>query len=339
LQSERMLTDSFGRAVTDIRISVTKRCNFGCIYCHDEGLGPVAKPRAPHGEELTPAEVERLVVVAREIGIRSVKFTGGEPLVRDDLEEIIDRTVRHIEDVSLTTNGSMLERRAESLRDAGLKRVNVSVDSIDPEEFRSIRRGALAPVLRGIREALRVGLKPVKLNLVVFKRTLANIPKMIEYVGSVDGLKLQLIQFMPELVDHRDWMVDIQEVKRWLEENASSVLVREMHHRRVYIVKGAEVEVVDPVFNPEFCSHCHRIRVTHQGELKGCLNRKDDLIPTRGLDDAALREAFRRVVAQRVPYYGGYVTDFPRRTPAADSALEIATLGERPLRGKADTKT
>jgi len=326
MEGERMLSDSFGRAVTDIRISVTKRCNFGCVYCHDEGLGPVARPRAPHGEELTPAEVERLVVVARELGIRSVKFTGGEPLVRVDLEEIIDRTVRHLEDVSLTTNGSMLESRAETLRDAGLKRVNVSVDTTDPEEFRSIRKGSLAPVLRGIKEALRVGLKPVKLNMVVFRRTLSNIPRMIDFVGATDGLKLQLIQFMPELVDHRDWMVDIQSVKRWLEEHASSVLVREMHHRRVYIVQGAEVEVVDPVFNPEFCSHCHRIRVTHQGELKGCLNRKDDLIPTRGLDDAALRAAFRRVVAQRVPYYGGFIKNVPRPPPGAEWLTELPML-------------
>jgi GTP 3',8-cyclase len=306
------LADAFGREVTDIRISITKRCNFGCVYCHDEGLGPVAKPRSPHEEEMTPAEVERLVVVARELGIRSVKFTGGEPLVRTDLEEIIGRTVRQIPDVSLTTNGSMLEHRAESLRDAGLKRVNVSVDTTEPEEFRSIRKGALPPVLRGIRAALRVGLKPVKLNMVVFRRTVSNIPRMIDFVGSTDGLKLQLIQFMPELVDHRQWLVDMRGVKQWLEEHSSHVYLREMHHRRVYIVHGAEVEVVDPVYNREFCSHCHRIRVTHRGELKGCLNRNDDLIPTRGLDDAALREAFRRVITLRVPFYGGYVKEVPQ---------------------------
>ena len=318
-----MLADAFGREVTDIRISVTKRCNFGCIYCHDEGLGPVAQPRAPHEEEMTPTEVERLVVVARELGIRSVKFTGGEPLVRADLEEIIDRTVRQIPDVSLTTNGSMLEHRAESLRDAGLKRVNVSVDTTDPEEFRSIRKGSLAPVLRGIREALRVGLKPVKLNTVVFRRTVANIPRMIDYVGSTDGLKLQLIQFMPELVDHRQWVVDMRGVKQWLEKHSSHVYVRDMHHRRVYIVRGAEVEVVDPVYNREFCSHCHRIRVTHRGELKGCLNRNDDLLPTRGLDDAALRAAFRRVITTRVPYYGGFIKDIPRLPPTVELPPEL----------------
>ena len=316
-----MLVDAFGRELTDIRVSVTKRCNFSCVYCHDEGLGPTDRPRTPHGEELTPREVERLVTVARDFGVRSVKFTGGEPLVRDDLEEILERTVRQIPDVSLTTNGSMLAGRAESLRDAGLKRVNVSIDSIRPEEFRAIRHGALAPVLRGVREAIRVGLTPVKLNMVVFRATVDRIPEMVEFVGAGDGLKLQLIQFMPELVGHKDLRVDLGDVRRWLESHASHVLVREMHHRKVYAIGGAEVELVDPVDNEEFCANCHRIRITHRGELKGCLNRDDDLVPTRGLDDAALREAFRRVVRGRVPYYGVFVPTGPRLTvvPSSDS--------------------
>ncbi len=302
-----MLSDAFGRTVTDLRVSVTKRCNFSCVYCHDEGLGPVDRPRSAHGEEMTPAEIERVVGVAREFGVRSVKFTGGEPLVRTDLEEIVARTVRQVPDVSLTTNGSMLAARAERLRDAGLKRINVSIDSIDPAEFRAIRHGALAPVLEGVREAIRVGLVPVKLNMVVFRPTVDRIPEMVEYVGRGEGLKLQLIQFMPELVGHQDWRVDMGEVTRWLEAHASRVIVREMHHRKVYVVGGAEVEVVDPVGNADFCANCHRVRVTHKGELKGCLNRDDDLIATRGLDDAALREAFQRVVRWRVPYYGVYI--------------------------------
>ncbi len=319
-----MLADAFGREVTDIRISVTKRCNFGCIYCHDEGLGPVLRPRTPHEEEMTADEVERIVRVAREFEIRSVKFTGGEPLVRLDMEDIIDRSVRQIPDVSMTTNGSMLAKRAEKLRDAGLKRVNVSVDSLDPEAFKDIRKGDLHPVLLGIQEALRVGLKPVKLNMVVFEKTLPFIPQMIDFVGTGDGLKLQLIQFMPELVDHRQWMVDIDGVKKWLESRADEVLVREMHHRHIYLFNGAEVEVVDPVYNAEFCMNCHRIRVTHKGELKGCLNRNDDLIPTRGLDLEGLRDAFRGVVANRVPYYGAYVKEFPRRRPEQATPIEFS---------------
>jgi len=322
-----MLVDSVGRPVTDIRISVTKRCNFGCIYCHDEGLGPVASPRAPHGDEMTPLEVERLVRVAREFEVRSVKFTGGEPLVRTDLEEIVARTVAHVGDVSLTTNGSMLARRAEALRNAGLKRVNVSIDSLDPTAFHEIRRGSIAPVLAGIEEAVRVGLTPVKLNMVVFRPTVEHIPELIRFVAQNDGLRLQLIQFMPELVGpKKDWAVDIDGVKAWLERRADRVLVREMHHRRIYLFNHAEVEVVDPVYNNEFCMNCHRIRVTHAGELKGCLNRNDDLIPTRGLNDSGLRAAFRTVVARRVPYYGGYLTDYPVRERRVAPLVQLAAI-------------
>jgi len=254
-----------------------------------------------------------------------VKFTGGEPLVRLDMEDIIDRAVRQIPDVSMTTNGSMLAKRAEGLRSAGLKRVNVSIDSLDPVAFQEIRKGQLAPVLRGIEEALRVGLKPVKLNMVVFKHTLAHIPEMIDFISNGDGLKLQLIQFMPELVGQQEWMVDIDSLKKWLEVRADKVLVREMHHRRIYLFHGAEVEVVDPVYNAEFCMNCHRIRVTHNGELKGCLNRNDDLIPTRGLDDDGVRDALRRVVANRVPFYGAYVKEYPKRDPTRAVPIEFPT--------------
>src|SRR2546428_10732582 len=111
-----MLVDAFGREVTDIRVSVTKRCNFGCIYCHDEGLCPILKPRMPHEDETSVAEIERLLRVAREFGIRSVKFTGGEPPIRLDIEQIIVRSVRPLPDVSMTTNGSMLADHAEGAR-------------------------------------------------------------------------------------------------------------------------------------------------------------------------------------------------------------------------------
>src|SRR5256712_786182 len=125
-------------------------------------------------------------------------------------------------------------------------RVSVTNNSLNPAAFRDIRKGELAPVLRGNQEALRVGLKPVKLNMVVFKQTLPHIPRMIEYISDGDGLKLQLIQFMPELVGQQDWMVDIDRLKKWLESRADKVLVREMHHRRIYLFNRAEAEVVDP---------------------------------------------------------------------------------------------
>jgi cyclic pyranopterin phosphate synthase len=330
MDSQRMLVDSFGRVVTDLRISVTSRCNFSCIYCHNEGLGhPPLLPDRKNGE-MSPDEIGRYVRIARELGIGSVKLTGGEPLVRRDLEEIVDRCVQHVSDVSLTTNGSALAGRANALRLAGLKRINVSLDSLNPDAFKDIRHGSLQPVLAGVRAALEAGLKPVKLNLVVMKQTMEYIPAMIDYVGGTKGLKLQLIQFMPELVRHEEWSADMDELKEWLEKRADSVITREMHHRRIYHLNGAEVEVVDPVRNPEFCANCHRIRLTHDARLKGCLNRNDNLVQLRGLDDDGVREAFRRVAAERVPYYGVFVRDSERETiPGRGS---FSKMGERYLR-------
>jgi cyclic pyranopterin phosphate synthase len=298
------LVDRFGREVTDLRVSITRRCNFRCVYCHDEGLGDVLPPCAAAGDEMTPAEIERFARIAAEFGIGAVELTGGEPLVRRDIVEIVERAARHATEVSMTTNGSMLRPLAARLRGAGLRRVNVSIDALDPAAFREIRRGHVAPVLDGIEAALAAGLTPVKLNMVVFEKTLPHIRTMIEHVGRRDGLKLQLIQLMPELVGRREWSVDFASLKRDVEARAERVIVRDMHRRRIYMIDGAEVEVVDPVRNREFCMNCRRLRVTHDAQLKGCLNRDDDLIPTRGLDDDGVREAFTRVVARRVPFCG-----------------------------------
>lgn len=301
------LVDRYGRQVTDLRMSVTKRCNLRCVYCHDEGQGPVEAPGAPADDEMSADHIERLVRVAREFDIHSVKLTGGEPLLREDIVEIVRRVARHADDVSMTTNGVFLARSAGPLRAAGLRRINVSIDSLHPREFRNLRGGNLRPVLAGVKAALEAGLVPVKINMVVMRQTLESLPAMLRHVGETDGLVLQLIQFMPELVGHRDWVVDIEEVKRTLAASATEVEVRSMHHRNVYRVHGARVEVVDPVGNAEFCFNCRRVRVTHDGHLKGCLNRSDDLVPTAGMDDAGIRDAFQRVVAARVPYYGVHV--------------------------------
>ncbi len=321
-----VLVDAFGREITDLRISVTKRCNFSCIYCHNEGLGRIARPGDPHEEELTPEEIERVVRIAREFDIEGLHFTGGEALVRRDLEEVVDRCVNYIPNTSLTTNGSMLAMRAETLRKAGLKRVNISIDSINAGIFKAVRGSEIHPVLKGIARALDVGLVPIKLNMVVMKYTLPFIPQMLDFVSKGDGITLKLIQFMPELVGHEDWMVDIDAVKAWLEEHADSVIVRRAHNRRIYRLNGSRVEVVDPVHNEDFCFNCHRLRLTHDGKLKGCLNRSDDLVSVRNLTDEGIRQAFRLVVANRVPYYGVYVTDFPQRGQGRRVPIEFSAL-------------
>jgi cyclic pyranopterin phosphate synthase len=302
-----MLEDEFGREVTGVRISLTDRCNFDCVYCHNEGLGDTRGPMDPRDNEMSTDDVVRFLEVCEEFDIRKAKFTGGEPMLRDDLEEIIRRTPDSIE-TSLTTNGTFLPGRAEALVDAGLERVNVSQDALDPEAFREVTKsGAYDDVIEGVLAAVDAGLDPVKLNMVVFEATAGYVPEMVEHVAENEGLQLQLIEYMPELAGRPEWAVDIERVHGWLEEQADRVENREMHHRTRYWIDGGMVEVVDPVENPEFCANCHRVRVTHEGYLKGCLNRNDDLKPMGEMTKPEIREAFRETVANRVPYYGEYM--------------------------------
>ncbi|OLZ40828.1 radical SAM protein [Natrinema saccharevitans] len=317
-----MLTDEFGREVTGVRVSLTDRCNFDCVYCHNEGLGDTRGPMDPQDDEMSADDVVRFLEVAAEFDVDAVKFTGGEPMLRQDLEEIIERTPDGME-VSLTTNGTFLPGRAEALVDAGLERVNVSQDALDPEDFAAVTKsGAYEKVLEGVEAALEAGLDPVKLNMVVFEHTAGYVPEMVDHVAANDGLQLQLIEYMPELTGKPEWNVDIERVHDWLAERADEIEHREMHDRRRYWVSdgssGADdvgsnaagrgmVEIVDPVENPTFCANCHRVRVTHEGYLKGCLNRNDDLKPMGEMTKPEIRDAFREVVADRVPYYGEYM--------------------------------
>ncbi|MEY7848174.1 GTP 3',8-cyclase MoaA [Natrarchaeobius sp. A-rgal3] len=317
-----MLTDEFGRDVTGVRVSLTDRCNFDCVYCHNEGLGDTRGPMDPQDDEMETDDVVRFLEVAAEFDVEAVKFTGGEPMLRQDLAEIIERTPDSME-VSLTTNGTFLPDRAEALVDAGLERVNVSQDALDREQFAAVTQsGAYDRVLEGVDAALSAGLDPVKLNMVVFEHTAGYVPEMVDHVAENDGLQLQLIEYMPELTGKPEWNVEIERVHDWLAERAVEVEHREMHDRKRYWIASdgatlegppAEspnvgmVEIVDPVENPTFCANCHRVRVTHEGYLKGCLNRNDDLKSMGEMSKPEIREAFREVVANRVPYYGEYM--------------------------------
>lgn len=303
-RSAGMLVDAYGRHVSDLRVSLSDRCNFHCLYCHNEGLGDTRGPADPADGEMSADEVVRLLRVAREFDITRVKLTGGEPLLRRDLERIV-AAVSPFMEVSLTTNGSLLAGRAQALADAGLARVNISIDSLDARHFRRVRRGSLEPVLAGLEAALAAGLAPVKINTVLLDETLGELPELVDFVAQRKGLELQLIEVMPEIrADMATRRVDLASVRAWLAERAAAHAQRSMHHRDVYLLEnGATVELVAPVGNAEFCANCHRVRVTHDGQLKGCLNRLDDYVPTRGLDEDGLRAAFRQVVANRRPFY------------------------------------
>jgi len=309
-----MLEDGFGRETTGVRISLTDRCNFDCVYCHNEGLGDTRGPMEPVDAEMSTDDVVRFLEVADEFDIRKAKFTGGEPLLRDDLEEIVRRTPEGI-DTSVTTNGTFLPERAEGLVEAGLERVNVSQDALSPEAFQEVTKStAYDEVMAGIDAALEAGLDPVKLNMVVFEHTAGYVPEMVDHVAESEGLQLQLIEYMPELAGRPEWAVDIERVHGWLDEQADRVERREMHGRRRYFVgeddpnlPGGMVEIVDPVGNADFCANCHRVRVTHEGYLKGCLNRNDDLKSMGEMTKPEIRETFRKTVDERVPYYGEYM--------------------------------
>lgn len=302
-----MLIDDFGREVSGIRISLTDRCNFDCVYCHNEGLGDTRGPLEPQEDEITADQVVQVLEIASEFDITTVKFTGGEPMLREDLEEIIERTPDSF-DVSMTTNGTFLPDRATALKSAGLERVNVSQDALDPDSFAKLTKsGAYTRVIEGVEAAVDAGLAPVKLNMVVFEPTAGYIPEMVEHVAENDGLQLQLIEYMPELAGRPEWAIDIDRVHSWLEEQADTVEQRDMHARNRYYIRGGLVEIVDPVENPTFCANCHRVRVTHDGYLKGCLNRNDDLKSLGDFSPSAIRSAFRETVQNRVPFYGEYM--------------------------------
>jgi cyclic pyranopterin phosphate synthase len=240
--------------------------------------------------------------LAARFGIRSIKFTGGEPLIRPDLLEIIRAVPPGIES-SLTTNGILLADMAEDLKKAGLRRVNVSLDSLNHDTYKKITGSdRLNEVLAGIDAALKAGLTPVKLNMVVLYGINDNeVDDFIHYVRGNRNLVLQLIELMH--FKDCDYHGDLQGVESMLASRASEVLTRRMHHRKKYCLDGAEVEVVRPLHNTEFCAYCNRLRVTSDGKLKPCLLRSDNHVSIRGKKGAELEALFRKAVEQREPFF------------------------------------
>ncbi len=300
------LRDPFGRVVDSLRISLTQRCNFECFFCHREG------EHDPHGE-MAPEEVEGVVALASELGFEKVKLTGGEPLLREDAVEIVRRVAALIPEVSMTTNASLLAERARDLREAGLRRVNVSFHSLRPDVFRRITgNGSQAEVEEGVRAAVDCGLIPVKLNVVVLRGLNSEeIPEMIDYSKKA-GAILQLIEYQPLERGVEGWgehHYDLSPVEEELASRSERVVERDLHRRRQYHLEGGGVvEVVRPMHNSRFCKYCTRLRLTSDGRLKPCLMRDDNLVDIvgpirRGEPREALFEAFREAVARREPYW------------------------------------
>lgn len=290
-----VLKDAYDRPVSNLRISLTPQCNLSCIYCHREG-------EKRTGAQLSSGEIAEILRVAAKFDIRSVKFTGGEPLLRDDLEEIIGSVPEGMES-SLTTNGTLLADIASDLRKAGLRRVNVSLDSLNPETYRKITgTDKLSEVLEGISAALDAGLTPIKLNTVVLKGVNDHeIDDFLSFVRGNRDLVLQLIELMN--FNDCNFHGDMNGLEGDLASRSKQIITRRMHHRKKYCLDGAEVEVVRPLHNTEFCAFCNRLRVTSDGKLKPCLLRTDNHIDIRGKSGEELEELFQKAVSLREPFY------------------------------------
>jgi len=313
-ERERMtrLVDAYGREIRSLRFSIMNRCNLNCIYCHAEG------EEYSGGEPLSAELITAIARVAsRYYNIRRVKFSGGEPLMRDDLPAIIQAIRAFMDDISLTTNGTLLTSKAGELADSGLDRVNISLDSLREDRYDAITRtrNNLSRVIDGIYSAIDAGLTPIKLNMVVLKGMNDDeIGDMIEFVRNCNDraggrgrevVILQLIELMPFFNPGMDiYRPDFDKLEAELRAKASAVKTRRLQRRRKYIVDGVEVEVVHPMDNTEFCANCTRLRITSEGKIKPCLLRNDNLVPIERVDDEHIISRLKMAMRYREPFFG-----------------------------------
>jgi cyclic pyranopterin phosphate synthase len=317
-----MLADSYGRIATDLRVSLTDRCNLRCAYCMPpEGLDWLPSPTL-----LTDDEVVRLARIGVELlGITEVRYTGGEPLLRRGLPGIIARTAALVPrpEISLTTNGIGLARLAGPLRDAGLDRLNVSLDTLRPEVFASLaKRDRLADVLTGLAAAAAAGLTPVKVNAVLMRGFNDDEAVPLLRFCLEHGYQLRFIEQMPLDAQHgwrRENMVSADEILQALSA-AFSLTPDDAHLRgsapaETFLVDGgpARVGVIGSVTRP-FCGACDRVRLTADGQIRNCLfarsesNLRDPM--RSGASDEELAGIWQRSVAAKLPGHGINDPDF-----------------------------
>jgi cyclic pyranopterin phosphate synthase len=321
------LVDTFGRVADDLRVSVTDRCNFRCAYC----MPPEGMNWLPRSEILSYEEIDRLVGIFLSLGVRTVRLTGGEPLVRRDLTTLVSMlAARGVPDLSLTTNGVLLADLAAPLARAGLRRINVSVDSLLRHRFAEMtRRDALDQVMEGLRAAERAGLEPIKLNCVVIRGS--NDDEVVDFArfARETGYEIRFIEFMPLDAQggwSRDAVVPSHEVRARIDavyplepiahgaEPATMWRFRDGARGAI----GAIPSVTEP-----FCSSCNRIRITADGQFRTCLfalEETDLRGPLRdGATDDDIAAAIRGSVSEKWAGHRINEADFQR--PARSMSL------------------
>ncbi len=294
---DKLLVDAHGRVLRDLRVSITDRCNFRCLYCLPETeaaenfyqgrwaklprSNPIARQWQPKAKILTFEEIERVARVAAGLGIEKIRLTGGEPLLRHQVEELVRRLARvpGLTDLAMTTNGFLFPAKARALREAGLRRITFSLDSLDRANFQKITgRDGLAEVLAGIRLARELGMEPVKVNAVIIRGINDHEIEALAGFAREQDVALRFIEFMP-LDSARAWLKDLvvpgREILQRLQsghnlKSAPAKTPSETAKRWRFADGRGEIGLISPVSEP-FCGHCNRIRLTADGKLRTCL--------------------------------------------------------------------
>lgn len=304
------MKDNFGRELNSIRISVTQDCNLNCFYCHREG-------QKGKDNKVSLDSYKKLFILSKEIGITKVKFTGGEPLVRIDIAEIIKLAKQYFTDISMTTNGILLKEYAKILKEAGLNRINISLHTLNSKTYKKITGSTFnSRVIESIHAAKEAGLEPIKINYLVMKGLNDHEFTDLLSFTAREGLILQVIELeVPRESEDLEWFKkyhkNLKEYEEYLEKSKVKIAYNTLHNRKKYFVPVnnviAEVELVSPMHNTEFCINCHRIRFTAEGELKPCLFRDDNIniLPylNDGSKEAQSLEIYKTAVLKRIPYW------------------------------------
>jgi cyclic pyranopterin phosphate synthase len=306
------MKDKSNREIKHIRFSITSKCNYNCIYCDQEGF-------IPKTSELTVDEITKLCKILAEIlNVTRIKFTGGEPLCREEIIQIIKNVsdLHLYKDISMTTNGLLLYEKTEELYNAGLNRINISLASLKPDVYSKIYGSdSLEKVLKGLEKAKEVGFNPIKLNFVLMKGINDNeLETMIEFCGK-NGFILQLIE-LHEVSDavggngdfYKKHYLDVKPIIEKLESRAEEIIVRgSMQNRKIFkLPNSAIIETITP--SHEFCMGCTKLRVGCDGNLFGCLYRSD---LGKNIKEALhnhhslskYEQIVKQVVDSREPYY------------------------------------
>ncbi|MDH3527264.1 MAG: GTP 3',8-cyclase MoaA [Gammaproteobacteria bacterium] len=298
------LIDPFGRTIEYVRLSVTDRCDLRCFYCLPSDYRDFSEPE----EWLTFSEIERVISAFVSLGVRRVRITGGEPLVRKNLPALASRlsTIPELNDLSLSTNAVALARHATALQQAGIKRINVSLDSLRADRFKEITRGNLDKVMDGLMAAKHVGFQPIKINMVVMKDVNDDeIEEMVEFCIEHD-FTLRLIETMPIGDTGRSaasYYLDLQSVKARLAENFKLIpgVVPGGGPARYVQIAGTSLKIgfITPI-SQHFCETCNRVRLAVDGTLYLCLGQEHKFefrpLLRAGIDDAELQAAVRDAI-------------------------------------------